>query len=200
MHNTYLYYFLLSLSRSILCMCVVDILGKFSGMLQGLSKFAGIVMKAFTKVKQVFMVICKNVISSLSLPILPNLTNVISDRSWTFRVWLIYINPFIYCKVTKMYKKTPYCTLWTSVFSRSCSTQRIWKLLMSLCTMTAKEFHFDQLSHHICANHCCRRHCMTRQMLSIIMVLLADVGGRGWPIIRIGHHELRPSLGPLHNP
>jgi len=36
-----------------------DILSKFSGMLDGLRKFGDTLIRAFNKVKQVFMVVCK---------------------------------------------------------------------------------------------------------------------------------------------
>ena len=43
---------------------LVDILSKFSGMLDGLRKFGNVLIKAFTKVKAVFMTICKSIVSS----------------------------------------------------------------------------------------------------------------------------------------
>ena len=38
---------------------LADILSKFSGMLEGLRKFGDVLINAFTKVKQVFMVVCE---------------------------------------------------------------------------------------------------------------------------------------------
>ena len=41
------------------CVCA-DILSKFSGMLDALRKFGDVLIKAFNKVKQVFMVVCES--------------------------------------------------------------------------------------------------------------------------------------------
>jgi len=46
------------LSVCTLTLVRADILSKFSGMLDGLRKFGNTLIKAFTKVKQVFMVVC----------------------------------------------------------------------------------------------------------------------------------------------
>jgi len=45
----------------LLTMLMSDILSKFSFMLDGLRKFGNVLIKAFTKVKAVFMTICTSV-------------------------------------------------------------------------------------------------------------------------------------------
>jgi len=58
--------------RSCVCVCVcVDILSKFSGMLDGLRKFGDTLIRAFNKVKQVFMVVCKHLSLAHSSSLLP---------------------------------------------------------------------------------------------------------------------------------
>jgi len=52
---------MMTTTSMLLTMLMSDILSKFSFMLDGLRKFGNVLIKAFTKVKAVFMTICTSV-------------------------------------------------------------------------------------------------------------------------------------------
>ena len=52
---------MMTTTSMLLTMLMSDILSKFSFMLDGLRKFGNVLIKAFTKVKAVFMTLCTSV-------------------------------------------------------------------------------------------------------------------------------------------